>query len=357
MLALGAIIIGDLVPLHHRASYLSVLNLSYGIGSALGAALGGLMADKLGWRWEFGIQIPAFAIGFIIAYISVPNGLGPCLAKNTGATFWQSIKSFDVLGSLLLTISVICLILGLNLGGNVLPWSHPFIIISLLLFVIFGSALLLVERKADKPVMPLHLLFHIPRGNLILSNFLNCMTMNTILFNIPLYFQATLLDTPTRSGTRLVPPFVISMFAALFVGNIITYTRRMKIWLVLGFALILLGAILLATMNRSYSEWVFSQLISVSMVGQGLAFPTASMALLAVSDPEDMAVAMSTQMLFRTLGGVMGVAVSSLVFQNTLVVFLERYVAGPERISVIMEARRSVENIARLTDPYRDQGQ
>jgi MFS family permease len=55
-MAIGAIINSDLVPIHIRGSYQSILNLAFGIGSSLGAATGGLLADILGWRWEFGIQ-------------------------------------------------------------------------------------------------------------------------------------------------------------------------------------------------------------------------------------------------------------------------------------------------------------
>lgn len=54
--------------------------------------------------------------------------------------------------------------------------------------------------------------------------------------------------------------------------------------------------------------------------------------MLAVSDTEGMAVATSTLMPFRSLGTVMGVAVSSLVTQNGLAVFFggEGYGAGEE---------------------------
>lgn len=355
-IALGAIIVSDLVALHHRASYLSVLNMSFAIGSALGAALGGLMADKLGWRWEFGVQVPAFAVSFIVACFTVPAGLGPCLAKVSDMTFWQNIRQFDVAGSFLLIVSVGSLILGLSLGGNVLPWPHPLVISSIVLFFILAGGLLFVESRVQRPVMPLHLIFHIPRGNLIFSNFLNCMTINTVLFNVPLYFQATLLDSPTRSGTRLVIPFVVSMVASLSAGNIITYTARMKPWLVLGFALMLVGSILLSTMKRNFPTWIYSAIVSVSMVGQGFGFPTSSMAMLAVSSVEDMAVATSTQMLFRSLGGVMGVSVSSLVLQNTLAAYLDKYVSGPDRTSVIMTGRKSVDLIATLAPRYREQG-
>ena len=51
IMTLGSIIVSDLVPIERRGAYQSYLNIVYGIGSTLGAALGGFMADYLGWRW------------------------------------------------------------------------------------------------------------------------------------------------------------------------------------------------------------------------------------------------------------------------------------------------------------------
>ena len=55
-MAMGAIINSDMVPIEVRGNYQALLNLAFGVGSSLGAALGGFLADALGWRWEFGIQ-------------------------------------------------------------------------------------------------------------------------------------------------------------------------------------------------------------------------------------------------------------------------------------------------------------
>ncbi|KAL9618535.1 MAG: hypothetical protein Q9160_006791 [Pyrenula sp. 1 TL-2023] len=79
------------------------------------------------------------------------------------------------------------------------------------------------------------------------------------------------------------------------------------------------------------------------------------MAMLAVSSVDDMAVATATQMLFRSLGSVMGVSVSSLVLQNFLPVYLDKYVSGPDRASVIEDARKSVELISTFAPRYREQ--
>jgi MFS family permease len=355
-MSLGQIINSDLVPLERRASYMALLNLAYGTGSSLGAALGGFLADALGWRWEFGIQVPAITLCFVIACFTTPTGLGPNFAKHDKGTLWQTVKGFDLAGSFLLTSSVTFLVLALNLGGNIFPWDHPIVILAFVLFGVLGGILVVVETHAEKPVLPLHMLYNVPRGNLVISNFLACITMNTILFNVPLYFQATLLDTPTRSGTRLIAPFLCGMAAAFITGNLITYTRRLSPTMLLGYALILLGSIFLTTMTRSLPTWTYSWLIATATMGQGCSFPTVSIAILAVTHTQDMAVATSTLTLFRSLGAIMGVTVSSLVSQNALVYYLEKIVVGEERDAVIKEARGSVEAIVNLSPFYREQG-
>lgn len=109
---MGSIITSDLVPIQIRGAYQSYINIVFGLGSALGAAMGGLIADSLGWRWEFGIQVPLLLILFITAYITTPKDLGISKGQ-VRKTFSEAIKVFDYRGSFLLTTSVAFLILGL----------------------------------------------------------------------------------------------------------------------------------------------------------------------------------------------------------------------------------------------------
>jgi hypothetical protein len=112
MMSLGSIITSDLVPIEIRGVYQSYMNIVYGAGSALGAALGGAIADHLGWRWEFGVQVPGILISIILATITVPETLG--LDKGVEKkTIWEAMKVFDFKGSFLLTTSITCLIFGI----------------------------------------------------------------------------------------------------------------------------------------------------------------------------------------------------------------------------------------------------
>lgn len=82
----------------------------FGLASAAGAALGGLMADTLGWRWEFGVQVPAILLCLVAIIILVPNDLGLVGKRET---FMEAMRVFDFKGSILLTASTTFLILGL----------------------------------------------------------------------------------------------------------------------------------------------------------------------------------------------------------------------------------------------------
>ncbi|KAK1989610.1 MFS general substrate transporter [Colletotrichum falcatum] len=181
MMTLGSIIVSDLVPIENRGAYQSYINMIYGVGSALGAALGGAMADHLGWRWVFFCQVPPLIVCCFIAVIAVPSDLG---LSGKRETFVEALRAFDFKGSVLLTTSVTFFVLGLNLGGNILPWSHPLVVASLVIFSVCFPVFLFVESYVSRPIMPLYLVRRSPRMNLIFSNFFAALLSNAILFNM-----------------------------------------------------------------------------------------------------------------------------------------------------------------------------
>ncbi|KAH8892772.1 MFS general substrate transporter [Thozetella sp. PMI_491] len=338
-------LISDLVPLRIRGAFISWINLAYGTGSSLGAALGG----------EFGIQVLAiFAVTWVI-YAAVPPNLGLEFAKRDPRSLLETIRSFDLLGSLLLALSTTGLTLFLALGGSYVSWTHPLVLTCFLVSVLSGAALVHIEGQTEKPILPLAMLFKSPGGQVVFSNFLNCMSINTVFFNSPLFFQAVLLDSPSVSGARLMTPFLLGMVAAFATGNIITWVGQLR-WLILGgYLLILAGLAAMSLMDALQPAWVYSAAITLALIGQGFAFPTCIIAQLAVNSQEDAAVATTALLLFKNLGNVMGVAVSGLVSQNSFAFFLEQTVQGPEKRAIIEAVRKAVGAISELRPPYQAQ--
>lgn len=361
VMTLGSIIVSDLVPIEHRGAYQSYINMVYGVGSTLGAALGGFMADYLGWRWEFGIQVPFLLLCVGVTMITIPGELG--LRSGKKETVIQAMRSFDFKGSFLLTSAITFLILGLNLGGNILPWSHPFVLASLAIFAVSFPAFLWVESTAFRPIMPLHLIRRSPHVNLIFSNALGAVIMNAIIFNLPLFFQAVLLTSATTSGFCLMTVTVVSSASGTATGFLINYTKRLKWPIVLGASGFFVGSVVLSAMRRGWPLPVYLLCLVPHSLGQGFQFPGTFMAILAASEQHEQAVVTSTLILWRSMGTVLGIAASSLVVQNTLWGFLDRYVtdeaaraggfAGREQ--VVEKVRESVEAVAGLRGLVQEQ--
>lgn len=71
----------------------------------------------------------------------------------------SKFRRIDFLGSASLAITISTFILALDLGGQQLPWSHPFIWILFASSALFGLLFILVEAfVANEPILPLRLL-------------------------------------------------------------------------------------------------------------------------------------------------------------------------------------------------------
>ncbi|KUJ13440.1 MFS general substrate transporter [Mollisia scopiformis] len=354
MMSLSSIIISDLVPIEIRGAYQSYVNIVFGIGSSLGAALGGAICDHLGWRWLFFLQVPMVILVLVAICLMVPRDLG-LLKDVQRKSVLEAMKTFDFKGSILLTTSITFLILGLNLGGNVFPWSHPFVITSLAVCAVGLSLFVYVESRVPLPIMPLALIFSYPRAGLIIANALGAVIMNAVTFNAPLYFQAVLLESATSSGFRLIAPTIVAAGFGTATGFLITWTRRLKLYLVLGVFFLVTGTVAMSSMQRGWPGWVYVLCLLPGNIGTGFMFPATFMSVLAVSEQAEQAVVSSTLILWRSMGMVFGVAMSSLVVQNTLYLYLEENVTGPDKAKVIEEVRKSVRAIAGLEPHYREQ--
>jgi MFS family permease len=123
MVSMSSIMISDMVPIERRGTYQAYINIIYGLGAMLGAATGGTMAEAIGWRWTFGIQVPILLTCLGAAVIVIPHDIG--IAKNAvGKSSFEAMKTFDSIGSLLLTNLLVFLILGLVSGFHLSLMYH-----------------------------------------------------------------------------------------------------------------------------------------------------------------------------------------------------------------------------------------
>lgn len=155
----ATIINSDLIPFQNRGMYQAAQNVLHGFGSICGASVGGAIAETIGWRWCFSLQIPLSVFALIVGKLVIrlpekSNGLKNLTPGWRG--IWQQV---DILGTVLLVLGLSVQLVGLSLGGNELPWNNPWIILALVGSVILLALFLWTEAKTSAaPIIPLRLL-------------------------------------------------------------------------------------------------------------------------------------------------------------------------------------------------------
>lgn len=347
MTTVVSILLSDIVPLRERGTWQGYLNIIFTIGSSSGAALGGVIADSVGWRWVFLGQTPLCLVAFTAVYF--------CLdLPRTEESHWrEKIGRVDFLGSVSLVVGIFALLVGLDHGSNV-AWSDTLTIIccsiTLPLFAIF----IFIEMKvATYPLTPGHIIFDRSLIASYLCNFFVCLSFLACLFYIPLYLQVVEGMSASAAGVRFIPITIVGTVGSLFGGVVMQKTGKYYWLTVISFILqifSILGILVCSALGTNY--WGLLICLIVTSFGAGLAITATLINVIANSDPADQAVATASTYLFRSLGSICGVSFAGAVIQQTLRVELRKSLdSDPEADKITEHVRQSLDYIKEL-DPH-----
>jgi Na+/melibiose symporter-like transporter len=228
-------------------------------------------------------------------------------------------RKIDYLGAGLLTVSATAFLLVMSLGGTEFAWDSLQSLAFALVGIIFGIAFVWRERTADEPLLPLSLFKN--KTFLIGSFVLACMFLSTQGANIfyPLFFQVVNGIAATKSGLLTVPLPLGMLVAARFNGRLMMKTGRYKPSQLFGVSLAVISFLLLTWATATgQSLWVVEPILACVGLSLGSTMPGMQVAVQSAVEKENMGVAMATMTFFRSLGGVLGVALSGVVLTHTL---------------------------------------
>ncbi|KAF2766348.1 major facilitator superfamily transporter [Teratosphaeria nubilosa] len=335
----GATIVNsDMIPFRKRGMYQALQNGMFGFGAICGASFGGSIADSIGWRWCFFIQVPISALALFVGWLVVKN---PCVVKPT----WEQIKAkVDFIGSLLLVTALSVQLVGLSLGGNELPWSNGWVIGSLVGSIVLLAVFFVVEAKTTAiPVIPLRQLRGRNPVAIQTANVCAGTAAYAYLFMLPLFFQVVLLDSATTAGARLAIPSLATPIGGLIAGVIMSRWGKLITLVRLGALFLTIGNALVTSLAFYDSKWKYLVFIFPANLGQGIIYPATLFTTLATFNHADHAVSASTVYLIRSLGSVWGVAVTATIVQNTLKWRLPQALSNvPNKAQIIDSIRHSV---------------
>lgn len=114
----GLIIMAEVIPVKTRPFVGVIIGALEGVAMISGPILGGVLTEKLHWRWCFYINLPfgGLVLAIIVAFLNIPRKKTP--ARPEESTWEAKIRRLDPIGFFFLLPSLVCLLLGIQYGGK-----------------------------------------------------------------------------------------------------------------------------------------------------------------------------------------------------------------------------------------------
>ncbi|KAI0668263.1 MFS general substrate transporter [Trametes maxima] len=350
MTTLASIVMSDIAPLRQRGTLQGFGNIAFAAGQATGAPLGGFLADSIGWRWAFLVQVPLTCL----AILSV--GLKLNLPRSSTGDFRAKLARIDFLGAATLVIAVFALLFGLDRGGNV-AWADRTTVASLCTSAMALAAFTAVElRWAREPFAPKRIVANRALLASYLCNLFSSAAAITLVYHISLYLQSVRGASASDVGLIFLPTIFAGVTGSLVTGLIMQATGRYYVLTVVMFMLMLAGNTLVALVTGVVKYSLAGIIIgsAANSLGYGSGITSTLIALIANAGPEDQAIATAVSYLFRSLGSVVGLSVGTTLAQDVLRQSLRSRLSGENVDEIVQRVRESLEYLEQLEPAVRE---
>jgi EmrB/QacA subfamily drug resistance transporter len=312
LFSLSLAIIGDIVSPRERAKYQGYFLAVFGTSSVLGPVIGGFFAEAdtilgfTGWRWVFLVNVP---IG-IAALVVVSKTLHLHHHRQDHRIDWWGAAALVVALVPLLTVAE---------QGRVWGWASGR---SLVCFVIGAVGVLMFVaaemNMKEEALIPLRIFRNRAISVTIVGSMIIGLGMFGGLMTIPLYLQIVHGATPVSSGFMMLPLVLGIMISSVVSGQLIYRTGKVRIFPVLGAALMVVALLLLWRVRVDTSLVVVMGFMLVFGLGLGNTMQPLTLIVQNAVAPREIGMATSAATFFRQIGGTLGVAVFLSILFSTV---------------------------------------
>lgn len=307
LMILSQAIIADIVPAKDRGKYMGPLGAIFGLSAVAGPLLGGFFVDHLTWEWAFYINIPIGIAAFAIAWftLTLPNK--------------KAEKRIDILGVVLLSAATTCLIFFTDFGGKKDEgWDSPLTWAFGAGMVLSAAAFVMVERRAEDPIIPLSLFRNRIFVNATAIGFTLGLGMFSAIAFVPTFLQMSSGTSAAESGLLMLPMMAGLMGTSIYSGIRISKTGKYKMFPILGAAFTMAAMFWMTTLAASTPIWVICVQLFIFGAGLGLIMQVVVLVVQNSVPADQIGTATSTNNYFREVGAAMGVAIFGSIFTNRL---------------------------------------
>ena len=310
LMILSQAIIADVVSAKERGKFMGPMGAVFGVSSVLGPVLGGWFTESLSWRLAFWLVVPLGVATFVVAWFALRL---PSHASN---------RRMDVAGTVLMVLATTGLVLATSWeswsGERGYDWTDPRLAGLVVLTLLTAVAFVLVERRAQEPLLPLHLFKNPTFRIATVVGVVIGAGMFAALSFLPTFLQMATETSITASGLLMLPMMAGVMLTSIGSGLLIARTGRYKVYPVVGMAVVTLGLVALTRLTGDIPMLVFGVMIFVLGAGLGLVMQTVVLAVQNAVDPHEIGTATSANNFFREIGAAVGIALFSTIFTTRL---------------------------------------
>jgi EmrB/QacA subfamily drug resistance transporter len=296
---LSFILVADLYAGRRSAALQGLMAALMGFSFIAGPLVGGFLADHVGWRWVFLVNLPVGLAALAVVARFLPASVGR--HEGRGAPI-------DWIGITLLTGAIGLVLVGLSQheGGLVAAG------------VLLLGGFVWQERRAASPIVPLWLFADRRTAALMAAAATGAFGLFAGVLLLPRYFQDVQNVSATHSGL-LIYPLLLGLVVSVNVAAAVIMRRgEYRTPIVVGLALSALGGLGFATIDATTPEW--ESLVFMALIGLGVG-PTLSglqIALTRTVPMEAIGAGMGTLLLLRQVGASVALAAAETVYISGL---------------------------------------
>lgn len=311
--------IADLFRPEDRGRFLGVLGALYAMATVVGPVMGAFVAEWLSWHWVFlSIALAGVPVLALTAWI-YPR-----------STLLTRAEGLDYPGMAALVLAVAPVAVALSSIGVLFSWDAPQCIGLLAFGLAMAGLFVAIESRSKSPIMPLGIYRDRAVSVAMVVTLLTAASLQGFVLFLPMYFQVELGASVSQAGSLLAPMLLGIVVGAILAGQLLSRAGgHYRLQLLVSTALMAMGMYLFSTLGDGggyarNSPVIYSQIyLMITALGFGGVVATLSVAVQNAVPYRDAGVATAALQFCRSLGGMMGLAVTG-------VVMVQRFRSGVE---------------------------
>lgn len=245
------------------------------------------------------------------------------------------IKRVDILGTALLSTSIVALIIVIDCGGRNFPWlSYMTLVLAAVIILAFVAFIYVEVNVAPEPILDLKILSKPNVATSYLASSFQTAAQVSMMFAVPIYFQVTRSVSSTIAGAHLVPAVIANTIGGLLSGYLIKRTGRYKFVQVAAGLIGSLSYLLLFLRWDGRTGFWESLYIIPGGLGSGLS-SSGFVSMTAFLEPEEIAMATSGFILLLNLFISASVTTTKAALDAQFQRQMEKSLTGPDAEQVI----------------------